>query len=230
MAGAYVQSWNNSSNSNVITVAPTAGNHLTLVSGTSSGAGTPTVTDAVTNGGAHLSGIVSTFQNANGVWFTIMELRDVPSGTTSITVSYNGGTPGTCGIIVIEESGLALTSTLIANSAGNYQSAPGTAVDAITSGTATNISSQPAYLLGIISNSGDSDTTAGTGWTNRYGTGTSNDWCIIDKRVTATGNQQVLATAPTHGGGDSYETFLIAYAEPAATGTRQSLMLLGVGS
>lgn len=223
MAGAFVQVWINSSNSNVITVAPNAGNHLTLVSRTSSGSGTPTITGAVTNGSTALTNIVATYQSAGGDWFTVMELRNVPSGTTSITVTYSGGTPGSCGLLAIECSGLATSSTLIANSAGNFQAAPGTGADVITSGSATNITSQPAYMLGIIGNYGNSDTTAGTGWTNRFGTGTSNDWCVIDKRVTSTGNQQVLATAPSHGNTDNYDTFLVAYAEPGGDTTAPSL-------
>lgn len=214
MAYAFVQAVKNSANSNSVSISPTAGNLVVFLSRTSAGGGTPTATGVQTNGSTALTQRVATFQNANGEWWSIFDLVNAPSGTTSITATYNGGTPGTCLILAIEYSGIATSSAFIVGSTGNFQNAPGTGANAITSGTATNVTSQPALVLGVVGNSGDSDTTAGTGYTNRFGNGTDNEWLVIDKRITATGNNQITATAATHGGTDNYETFLLSYAEP----------------
>lgn len=222
MAYAFVQAVKNSANSNVLSITPTAGNLLLLLSRTSSGGGTPTVTGMVTNNSTALSSRIATFENLVGRWCTIFELVNVPSGVTSVTVTYNGGTPGTTLLLGVEYSGLATTTPFIAANSGNYQAAPGTTANAITSG-AVNVTSQPALVLGAVMTwSGNSDATAGTGYTNRFSA--DNDFLIMDKRITATGNNTVTATAASHGGTDAYETFLLAYAEAGAGGTSAKLL------
>lgn len=213
--------WQNSANANTVTIAPAAGSVITIVSKTSSGAGTPTVTGIVTNGSVALDQRVATYQDATTLeWFTVFDLKNCPSGVTSLTVTYNGGTPGTVYLVVTETTGADTTAPFVVVQ-HNHQSSPGLTSNAITSGTTTTIGTLPALILGIVANNNsDGDTVAGTG----YGTAimANNDWCVFAKRAT-TSPQQVTATAATHGNTDEYTTFLIAYAEAGAGGASQVL-------
>ena len=214
--------WTNASNSASTTVAPAQHSTVHWVSKTSSGAGTPTVTDVVTNGGAHLTQDFVTYQDATTLeWFSHWYLKDCPSGVTTLTGTFNGGTPGTVYTVVAEVTGSDLTNPLV-TSQHNHQTNPGTATDAITSGTTTTIGTLPALILVVVANNNSfGDTVAGTG----FGAAiiASNDWCVFAKRAT-TSPQQGTATAATHGGGAEYTTILIADAE-ASTDTLMGQIL-----
>lgn len=221
---AFVNYAKNASNSNTITVSLTTGNLGVLVSSTSSGAGTPTVTQVQDNTGANWTAAISTYQPAGypGGWFSVFYKENLPAGVTSVTVTYNGGTPGTCGLTVVQYSGIATSSSFI-SAASQGQVSPGTGTDAISSG-ATTISAVPALVLGIVQNAGNSDTVAGTGFTGR--TAPDNDWFVEDKRATSTGSQTATATAATHGGGDTYFTVVAGFKEAVAGGVDGSMFQL----
>lgn len=225
MAYSYVNNYQNSANSNVTTISPTAGNTLILISSTSTGAGNPTLTQVQDSGSNLWTQGIATYQDSNGNWNSMYYTSNAAALLTSVTCTYNGGTPGSCGIIVIQYSGLATASGLI-TTAKNSQAAPGTTANAITSGSTlvTLPGGAPAAaIIGVVLNSGDSDTTNGTGFTARYGTGVSNLYFIEDQRITSSTTLAATATAPTHGGTDSYATFLLAFSEPAVA----SINLMG---
>lgn len=193
--------------SNVITMSPTAGNSLIVASQTSTGGGTPTLTSVISNNAISLSARVATFQNTYGRWVTIYDIFNIPSGITSLTGTFNGGSPGTLQMIGIEYSGL--TSFIVGSN--NAQQFPGLGADALTSGAPVSVGTAPALILGVVSTpSGNGDTTAGTGFSNRHAGGSN--WLVCDQTLVAPGTAQVLASAPVHGTTDDYETFLLAYA------------------
>ena len=218
--GTFVREYDNGTTNTVYVntaTAPTAGDTLMFFTNTSAGAGTPTVTALSAMSAANGAGTVlasftiptalaTTSYNTGSAFGTGGYVLSVPSGVASIVATYSGGTPGTVSSQVIEVSGL---SAYIIG-ARNFQAAPGTTANAITS-TTGSVTSIPAYILGSISNQ-DSDTTAGTGFTIR-GTVT-NQWADEDRRETgATGSYAATATAATHGATDSYLTTEIAFTD-----------------
>lgn len=218
MAYAFVKKTENSANSNATTITATGGNTLIWVARTSAGAGNPVVTGVTDSGSETWTQAIATFNGAAGSgtdWYTVFYMPNIASGLTSVTGTFTGGPPGSCNIVVIEYSGLATTTPFIVG-AHNQQAAPGTTANAITSGTATNVTTVPALILGVVGNNGNGDTVAGTGYTIR-GTVTGN-YAIEDARATSSGNQQVTFTAATHGGTDDYTTFLLAFAEAGGGG------------
>lgn len=149
-----------------------------------------------------------------GIWLC----PSVGTGVTTITLTWTGGSTENVDYFIMEYSGLATTlGAILAAKQSNIQATPGTTANAITSGTATSVGSAPFMLIGIVGNNGDSDTAAGTGFTSRI-TG-SNSWFAEDVRQTATGSYNATATAATHGGTDSYITYMLALAEPAGGDT-----------
>lgn len=191
MAYAYVTGWNNSSNANTITIAPTAGNLLILHVHTSIGGGNPTWTcdDNLASGGytVALAAANGSSTYRHGAGYKL----NVPSGVTTLTFTFNGGNPGEIFIHVYEYSGIA-TSGAYLGSVRNFQSAPGTGTDALTA-TALNVSSGvPALVAGCSAHDwSDSTPSAGTGWTSRYSAGAR----LEDVRATSTGNQTATFTA-----------------------------------
>lgn len=215
MAYSFVKTGQNSLNSNVISFTPTnPGDLLILFSRTSSGGGSPSITSVVDNNSVSWLSAIATNVYGSGPepFFTIYYLPNCEAGITSATVTYNGGTPGGTDLLIAEYSGIATTTPLIATPVGQAQATPGTTTDAITSGSMSVASSVPAALIGIVLNAGDSDTVAGTGFTARLLA--DNNWMLEDKRITTTGSYAATATAPTHGAGDSYITFVLAFSEP----------------
>lgn len=231
-AGAFVQIARNTANTAYVNIVPSAGNLLVLTSGTSAGGGSPTVTaiqamSAAGGTGTVLAsftvpaGLATTVSGSGNFWITGAYLANIPSGIASILLTINGGAPGQLDIQVSEYSGLATTSPLIV-SARQYQAAPGTTANALSSGTAS-VSSIPAFLIGSAfdENGNAGDIAAGTNFTKR-GTNTTS-WSSEDRRETgATGSYASTFTAPTNGGADKYDTTMLAFSEASAGPGKQA--------
>lgn len=213
----YVKNGQNSANSNSITFSPTnTGDLLVLWSRTSAGGGTPTLTSVVDNNsvGWTLGLATATYGSGSENYVSMYYRPNCEAGITSVTCTYNGGTPGGTDILIAEYSGIALTSPLIGVTSGNAQASPGTTANAITSTGLSVASGLPALIMGLVANGGDGDTVAGTGYTARL---LSNDtWFFEDLRATSAGTQTATATAPTHGGTDDYISFVAAFSEAGA--------------
>lgn len=213
MAGAFVKSTGNASNAATIAITYTTGNTLFLASNSNSGAGNPTfiVTDNQGNVWTQGKAVTDGASNNGWGWNGMAYLQNAPSGITTVIVNFNGGKPSALVMRVIEYSGLGNVNFLVVPIQANSQNSPGTANNAITSGTAISISAAqvPATVIGVVYNDGDSDTVPGTGsgYTARL-SGNSN-FFIEDLRMTSAGSAQVLAQAPTHGGTDGYNTYII---------------------
>lgn len=220
-AGAFVQVVRNTSNAVFVNITPTAGNLLVFTSATSSGGGTPTLTSLQAMSGTGGTGtalasftIPAALATAipNNYYITGAYLPNLPSGTASVLANFNGITPGEIYIQVSEYSGLAISSPLIV-ATRQFQSAPGTTANALSSGTAS-VSSIPAFIIGVPydENGNSGDIVAGTNFTKR-GTNT-NQWSLEDRRETgATGSYAATFTAATNGGTDKYDTTMLAFSE-----------------
>lgn len=208
MAYAFVGSGVNSANGNTVTYSPTAGNALVILIGTSPGGGSPTVSVSDNKGSSYQ---VAKAQTANpSFWSGVEYLLNCQSGITTITCTFNGGTPGQCNILVLEYSGL---SSFIGCTSANAQSAAGTGANAVVS-SALNVTSQPAAFIGLCYDSNQNHpASAGTGFTARYGLATGDGLFAEDERITSTGNQTATLTLNT--GTDATQTYAIAFAEPA---------------
>lgn len=87
------------------------------------------------------------------------------AGGTAV-VTFTPTTSSTCGIVVVEISGIATGAGGFDVEQRNYQALPTTATDAVTTGAQTN-TAQPGLLVACALNSGASATpAAGTGLTN----------------------------------------------------------------
>jgi hypothetical protein len=213
MAYAYVQSWANSANGNTVTIAPSAGSLLVFHVVTSTGGGSPTwtVDDNLTSGsyvaqfGANAVGGTTYFHGAG-------YKLNVSASATTLTFTFNGGTPGETNIEVFEYSGIATSGAYITGIL-NEQAAPGTGTDALTT-TAFNVASGVPALVLAMGCSRDTGVvpTTGTGWTSRYSTKLR----LEDVRATSTGNQ--TATFTVSDGAEDYSAIGMAFSEPAGGG------------
>lgn len=194
-----------------VTRAVTAGNCIVWISRTSAGGGDPQVLTCETNTSVPLSSAVATYQNSINEWYTFRYLENVGSGVTSVTATYDGGNPGTLNTTLLEFSGLAAASAFI-TSIKATQATPGTSANAITSGATSITVGTAALVLGITFNQGGGDTVGGTGYTTELD---NDDITVYHKRITSTGSHAATATAATRGGTDTYETVLLAFAEPS---------------
>jgi len=220
-AGAFVQVVRNSTNAHFVNITPAAGNLLVFTSATSSGVSTPTLTalqamSATGGTGSVLASftIPAALATAipNNYYVSGAYLANLPSGTASVLATFNGQTPAEVYIQVSEYSGIATTTPLII-STRQFQSLPGTTANALSSGTAS-VSSIPAFIVGSAfdENGNAGDIVAGTSFTKR-GTNTS-QLSLEDRRETgATGSYAATFTAATNGGGDKYDTALMAFTE-----------------
>jgi hypothetical protein len=214
MAYAYVKDGANASNGNTITFSPTnSGDLLVVCISTSAGGGSPTVT-FTDNLSDTWSTAQATVNDGNGAYHSIFYLLNCPAGITTLTATFNGGTPGTCNMVVAEYSGLA---SYIGVATKNTQASPGTGTNAITSNN-VNVSTQPALLLGytydINQNNVSAAGTSPLAFTLRYGASQNTGQAFEDARVTATGN--ALANFTTIHGTDTFTTFAVAFAEYVA--------------
>ncbi len=231
-AYAYVGSASSTSG-NTLTYTTTAGNLVVIRIFTSAGGGSPNsyvtgITGATFKGvfGA-MNNTANVVANSNGYNDGVFYLENCPSITNPV-VSFNGGTPGVSDLSITEYSGIATSSALIvASSAPNHQTNPGTGTAAVTTGN-INVTSQPALLLGFFgSNLGGNNTlSGGTGFNQRQKfTDSSDSFVVEDKRVTSTGN--VAATATDSIGTAALEgSFALAFAE-ASSGPPPSQFFLG---
>ena len=221
MAYTFVNS-GGAENTNVTTYSPTAGNLIVLMSSTSSGAGNPNITSWQTNGAANLAIPIASISNS-GLWYTVGYLENCPAGVTSITATYNGGTPGTVTQVLVEYSGIATSGSLIATTpAANLQTAPGTGANAIVSGTQNVIlPGAGALILGLHTNSEGHSMTAGTGYTSRIVVNANFAGIIQDLRATSNGNQ-TATTQVGLGGTLQFTSAILAFSEPL--GIAQILM------
>ena len=216
MAYAYVKTTTGTANGNTVAFTYTPGNLLILQVGSSTGGGTPTFTAADTDSNTYQQGSASA-NAGNNYWHGWRYVENAGGdGSTTVTVTFNGGTPGETAIKVHEYSGLATSGALIGTPIAANQANPGTGTDAITAGP-LNVTSQPALVIGLSGSiGGDPAFTAGTGYTARS---TTVGLAIEDKRVTSTGNQSATFTS-SGGGSNIYRTIVAAFAEPAnATAT-----------
>ena len=199
---------NNVPNGNTVTISPSAGDLIVVYSTTSSGGGSPTVTFSDNAGGTWVNtninnAITNSWCNAIGYCL------NCPAGITTITCTYNGGTPGNCEIRAVAYSGIS-SATYIGVTAINTQATPGTGSNLIVS-AALNVTSQPALFIGIDHNTNSNGGgSAGTGFTAR---GTQlNGTYIEDQEVTSTGNATATFTS-TRGALDTFATWAIAFYE-----------------
>ena len=223
MAYAFVGSATNSANGNTVTYSPTAGHLVVVMVGSSGGGGNPTVTVSDNKSSSYSTAKATAGIGATGYFQSAFYLANAPSGITTITCTFNGGTPGQTNILVAEYSGIATTTPLIVASAINAQASPGTGANAVISPT-VNVTSQPAALLGfsydVNQNHQASAGTSPLTFTARYGTASNDGLFLEDARVTATGNTNTASTAGT--GTDSFGTIAMAFSE-AASGTVYTL-------
>lgn len=212
MAGAWVKTGKNTANSASITFTPTnTGDTLTFICCSSTGGGSPTISAVKDNNNNAFTQAVATFQDASTAFhFTIYYMLSCPAGITTITATF-GSTPGTVDIWIVESSGLAglIVSGAVA------QAAPGNGTDAATSGL-FNVSSQPAYVQGLICDVQNTGTiAAGTGYTSRSSTTGTARLLVEDQRVLSTGN--LAATGTCSNGVDTFFNALVAFSEPVVT-------------
>lgn len=215
MAGAYVKTVYNVANSNVVSFSPTnAGDWLVVDVDTSTGAGTPTASIADNNTSSYQTMIVSS-NYSGGFWHTVFYLENCSASITTITLTFSGGTPGTCSISVSEFSGLATSSSVLANTALAVQGAPGAGVDAITTAT-LNFSTVPGLLISkSFDFAGGNGFAAGTGFTSDSTTGIGDVW--EHRRLTAT-NAAIAGTYTTASHGtDSFVSWAAAVLEPGGS-------------
>jgi hypothetical protein len=216
MSYTYHTSANNTANANTITISPTVGDVIVVISVTTSGGGTPTMTVADGHSGVWTTTTVNGTLNGAGYYTSIAYCLSAPAGVTTLTVTFNGGTPGNCDMAATCYSGLNAPS-FIGIVADNYQNAPGTGTNAIVS-TSFNVGITPALFVGITTNgSGNGGATAGTGFTLRVNNATSLAISTEDVNAEVTGSQIATFTNTTHGGTDQFDTYAIAFADTPPT-------------
>ena len=218
MSYGFVGALRNTANGNSVTWSPAAGDLVVVWAESSSGGGNPFVTSISDGQGGTWFGVLAAINSGSGQYFSnAFNIQayysfNCPPGITSIALTFNGGTPGNCKLSVAEYSGIATSSPLIIQT-HQQQNAPGTATDAVSSGL-MNVTSQPALLLGFVSNSSDTaDIAVGTGFTSRLNADVGGDVRLLiqDRRLTATGNAAVTAT--TSSAVDNFGTIAMAFAE-----------------
>jgi hypothetical protein len=214
MPYAFVGGASNAANSNTFNYSPTAGSLIVLASLTSAGGGNPQITSVVTIGGGAVSLAVGNPATAdsNGIWHGDAWLKNCPAGVTGFTVTYNGGTPGTCRLSCVEYSGIDTAAPLVCTPSLNFQTAPGTGTDALST-AATSITAQPALTLGIFMSDGADNISAGTGEVGDFIS--ADNFRYASKRATSTGSKTLTATAVSVGTG-FFTAHFLAFQEPAS--------------
>ena len=212
MSYSYRNSWV-VSGSNTLTVAPTAGDLILIYTHTSVGGGSPTVTFSDNSSSTWVTTSVnaSNVGTSGGNYYSFGYCLAANSGVTTITATFNNGTPGTCFITAIAYSGMTSPS-YEGISAVNVQTNPGTGANAIVGGT-NNVTAQPALVIGLTDNDSGPNAgyTAGAGYTIRY-TGATTGVGIEDLEALSTGNQTATFTNASHGT-ENFVTWTLAFAE-----------------
>lgn len=215
---AAIGNGHNTANGNTITYTATPGNYLVVGVFTSAGGGSPTATIADNGSGSTWTTQLATTTFASS-FFTFFS-GVAGTGVTTITLTFNGGTPGSVIAGVVEYSGLSATGWQ-AISAGNLQAVPGspagTGTNAVTSNALT-VAAQPAALVGwVFELGGNGGGTAGTSpitFTRRLNFG---GIMTEDARVVSTGSAVANATN-SNGSVDSLVTYAIAISESGGGG------------
>jgi len=142
----------------------TPGNALVAIGSCGTGGGVPSFTCSDDAGGAYGSQLISTVPNdpTNHQCIFAFVAPNSAGGNVTTTVGFGGSSVDFRGLALVEVSGVA-TSAVVGASAGQYQSAPGTATDAITSGLMTP-SAAAGILIGLaLDTSGAAVPTSGSG-------------------------------------------------------------------
>jgi hypothetical protein len=180
--------------------------------------GTQTASDltSVTTNQSQTATIVDKFVDAtSNETVATFYLANVAAGTTTFTMNM-ASSLFTLEIAWDEYSGIA-TATPIDGHAGQYQINPGTGTDACTSTSiATTANGDLIYAVGYSMNTGITNLTAGTGFTNRSSsTGNGFNFYTADKVQSTAGSVAATWTADSGGNADTTGTMVMAFAVPA---------------
>lgn len=197
---------------NTITISPATGALVIVFSITSGGGGTPTVvfSDNSSSTWANASNNVA----VSGLHYSVGYCLSADAGVTTITATYNGGTPGSCDLVAITYTGMSSPS-FVAITAPNNQVAPGTTANALTAG-ALACGAVNALMVGMSANfSAHGNIVAGTGFTARFSNNSGNQDFIVleDPAIEVTGSNTATFTDATHGGTDTYASLAVAFAD-----------------
>jgi hypothetical protein len=222
----YNTSGANASSGNTVTMSPATGALVVVFSVTSGGGGTPTITcsDNSSSAWANASNNVV----VSGLHYSVCYTLSAAAGVTTITVTYNGGNPGSINIAAASYTGMGSPS-FVAVAAPNVQVSPGTATNAIVSNSVACGSTNALFVGFSTDVSVDNTFSAGTGFTQRY----SNDpnllgMLIEDPNTEVTGSQTATFSTAAHGT-DTFASLAIAFANHGgATRTNQNGSLMGV--
>jgi hypothetical protein len=203
---------------NTITISPPTGALVIVFSITSGGGGTPTVvfSDNSSSTWANASNNV----NVGGNHFSVGYCLAAAAGVTTITATYNGGTPGACNLVAIAYTGMS-SPTFVALTAPNAQTAPGTGANLVTT-TALSCGSTNALFVGMHADTTNANDglTVGTGFTLRAdlvsGANTTQIY-LQDPNAEVTGSNTSTMTVASHGA-DTYGSIGIAFADNASGG------------
>lgn len=220
-ACAYVGEANNSSggsaSSIAVTYSPAAGDALVvftqLNANISSG-------DSVTDTGRNSWTNAFHFYNANVGTITAWVEANAAGGSTTFTYSWSGSYAFGA-ILVVEYSGAGTSSAFVSGEYANqYQTAPGTGSNAITSGNTPTLSGVPCMVIGLNTDKTTATNypTAGTGFTSRgnvinFGGGTSY-YTFEDMPISGTSAIAATWTALAGGASDNYYTGAIVLQGP----------------
>jgi len=155
------------------------------------------------------------------------------SGSPTTVVATASNTTGFNAFTACEVAGVATSSTLD-GSAGQFQSAPGTTANAITTGSFTS-SAGDAIMAVVIDSSAQvasGDYSAGTGYTiNQQGGGTTTiDYASEDQVTTATSTTATFTQATNHNSLSIGMAFKLANPNPSSsTVSCGRFTLMGVG-
>jgi hypothetical protein len=215
----------NTASGTTLTVNPTYTSGDTVFIWTSCN-GAPT-TQTITDGTNTYTQIGSSITAGGGDVVAVFQCISAAAGSPTVTMTI-GTARAFRQIGYIRYSGLTGSAT----QAGQFQGAPGTGTNAITSGNVT-ISSQPALLLGISYDFNGSTITAGTGFTSRGAMTTGdaiNGTASLFEDLRKTNTTATAATFTTVAGGASnFITFGIWCAESGAVVTTPGPLRLTLG-
>ena len=220
-AVAFVKCAENAGTTNSVSFTPTnTGDMLLAFSATSAGGGSPTATASDNLSDTWTS--VQATVHSGALYMTEYVLPNNPAGITTVTFTYNGGTPGQADLAVCEVSGAATSSPVSAHIAQG-QSDPGTATNAITSGLTT----ASGYIFGMeVPGAPHSTLVSGTGYTQRFQGGTLGT-TAEDVTQATSASYAATFTDATNGATNSYSTFMTAISAASVTVTPHPVLSNG---
>jgi hypothetical protein len=214
---AFGSAVGNVSSGNTITISPPTGALVVVYSVTSGGGGTPTVTFS-DNSSSAWANASNNVVGSDGLHYSVGYCLNAAAGVTTITATYNGGTPGTANLVAITYTGLSSPS-FVAITAPNVQASPGAGTNAITTAALATGSTNALFIgFSIDSSAGNTGLVAGTGFTQRYSNNTGGLGVFAeDPNAEVTGSQTATWTASTHST-DTYGSLAVAFADNASGG------------